>query len=573
LKSVIVVDDEPVVLEIIEGLIEKKNGNIRLECCTSPHEALKKVSESDFDAIISDYSMPEMTGTELLRRVRDSGKEIPFILLSGLCEDKIAIDAINEGVDYFLIKSRNLPEQINRLDEIISHAAKHRQGKAGESLVDAKYRSLIESMDDSIYMVDRDCRYLFMNKKHLERLGKTGEMYKKRSYGDFHTPDEFNLFSDKIARIFSCGEEIKENYEKNGREYVRIFSPVRSINNEEIIAANVISKDITDKGGDGEDDSIYMVDRDCHYLSINPSHMQRLGIISEDTFVGKNYSEFHQKGKNEEFSRVIKEVFDTGEMIKDEYTSGNFHFTRRFCPVKDINTGSVRAVTVVSTNVTDQKITEKSLIEANKKINLLNSITRHDILNQMTVLQGYLEISLDACRDDKQKVFLEKQKTAADTIYNQIIFTRDYQDVGVQAPSWQDVGSLVEMAEKSLDMHGVKVENRCSNLKIFADPLLEKVFYNLIENAVRYGEKISRISFYYEKVPRGIKLICEDDGIGVRDEEKNLIFKQGYGKNTGLGLFLIREILSITGLEIHETGVYEKGARFEIDIPFLMHLE
>ncbi|MBN2734360.1 MAG: response regulator [Methanomicrobiaceae archaeon] len=573
MKSVLVVDDEPVVLKLFEGLIEKNNHNIKLECCTSPYDAIKKVSEYDFDAIISDYNMPEMTGTELLRKIRDSGNEIPFILLSGLCQDKVAADAINEGVDYILLKNHNFPEQINRLEEIISTAAKNKPGKNDDSFHEAKYRSLIESMDDSIYMVDDECRYLFMNKKHLERIGKTSEIYRGRRYQDFHTPEEAEKFSKIVDRIFSNGEEIEEIYEKDNKKYIRIFSPVRSINDEKIIASNVISKEIRKPGSEIVEDSIYIVDEDCRYLSINSEHMQRLGINCEDTYIGRSYDEFHPKGKNDTFARIIKQVFETGELVKDEYLYGNFHFTRRFCPVKDISTGEVIAVTVVSTNVTDQKITEKSLIEANKKINLLNSITRHDILNQMTVLNGYLELSLNISENDEQKVFLEKQKAAADTIYHQICFTRDYQDVGVSAPGWQSVTDLVKTAEKSLDMKGIKIVNRCRNLKIFADPLLEKVFYNLIENSVRHGEKISEISLYYEKIPHGIRLIYEDNGVGIKDEEKNIIFRQGYGKNTGLGLFLIREILSITGLEIHETGIYGKGAKFGIDIPEKVYSE
>ncbi len=62
-------------------------------------------------------------------------------------------------------------------------------------------------------------------------------------------------------------------------------------------------------------------------------------------------------------------------------------------------------------------------------------------------------------------------------------------------------------------------------------------------------------------------IVCEDDGIGILENEKDLIFEHGYGKHTGIGLFLSREILSITGLSIHECGEEGKGARFEITVP------
>ena len=437
---------------------------------------------------------------------------------------------------------------------------------------EAKYKSVIESMDDSIYMVDRDCRYLFMNEKHLERISRSTEYFKTQKYKDFHTPEESGKFSDSINRLFLTGDNVEEEYEKNRNKYLRTFSPVKDINDEEIIAANVISKKISADTGEPEgENSIYIVDRDCRYLSINTPHREILGINCEDLFIGRNYEEFHPKGKSEGFSSLIEEVFNTGETLRDEYESGKYHFTRRFCPVRDVNNNMVVAVTVVSTNITDQKITEKSLIEANRKLNLLNSITRHDILNQMTVLLGYLDLSQDKCRDKEMEEFLEKQKSAAETIYHQISFTKDYQEIGIHKPEWQGVSGLIEKPVKMLNPGNIFIENKCGDLKIFADPLLEKVFFNLIDNSIRHGEKVSKISFYTEKIPHGIKFICEDDGQGIRDEEKETIFRQGYGKNTGLGLFLIREILSITGLEIHETGLYGKGARFEIAIPDMMY--
>jgi signal transduction histidine kinase len=88
-----------------------------------------------------------------------------------------------------------------------------------------------------------------------------------------------------------------------------------------------------------------------------------------------------------------------------------------------------------------------------------------------------------------------------------------------------------------------------------------------MDNAVRYGDTITTIRFSFEN-RRGDKIIvCEDDGVGVRAEEKEKIFERGVGKNTGLGLALSQEILDITGISIEETGEPGKGARFEMTVP------
>ena len=101
----------------------------------------------------------------------------------------------------------------------------------------------------------------------------------------------------------------------------------------------------------------------------------------------------------------------------------------------------------------------------------------------------------------------------------------------------------------------------------YADPLLEKVFTNLIDNAVRHGGTVNRIGFSVREEGDSLIIVCEDDGAGVEEEEKRKIFRRGVGKNTGYGLFLAREILAITGLSIREVGTPGQGARFEIMVP------
>jgi signal transduction histidine kinase len=88
-----------------------------------------------------------------------------------------------------------------------------------------------------------------------------------------------------------------------------------------------------------------------------------------------------------------------------------------------------------------------------------------------------------------------------------------------------------------------------------------------MDNAMRYGGKITTIRFSAEEQDGDRIIVCEDDGEGVPADDKEQIFERGFGKNTGLGLFLAREILSITGITIRETGEPGKGARFEMTVP------
>jgi PAS domain S-box-containing protein len=209
-----------------------------------------------------------------------------------------------------------------------------------------------------------------------------------------------------------------------------------------------------------------------------------------------------------------------------------------------------------------------SLAMANKKLTLLSSITRHDINNQLSVLVGYLRILENKQLDTSYAEYFQKIDTAAQRISTMIRFTKEYEKIGVNAPDWQDCRTLIDTAAKQALLGKVMVKNDLpAGTEVFADPLVIKVFYNLMDNAVRYGQKITTIRFSVQESGDNPLVVCEDDGVGVPAEEKEKIFERGYGKNTGMGLFLAREILDITGITIRENGEPGTGARFEIHVP------
>lgn len=219
----------------------------------------------------------------------------------------------------------------------------------------------------------------------------------------------------------------------------------------------------------------------------------------------------------------------------------------------------------------ERRKVEDALEKANKKLQLMASITRHDLLNQLMALHEYIELALLTRSDDAEKAW--NHIRTADGVVNQTIntvrFTGDYQKVGIKSAVWQNIHSLVNNSLKHTLLGTVKLENSIpADIELHADPLIEKVFSNLVENAVRYGGKsLTSIRFSYGCNNESCTIICEDDGAGIALDEKEKIFAYGFGKNTGLGLFLSREILNITGITIKETGEPGRGARFEITCP------
>ena len=207
---------------------------------------------------------------------------------------------------------------------------------------------------------------------------------------------------------------------------------------------------------------------------------------------------------------------------------------------------------------------EETLKEANRKLHLLSSITRHDILNKVSVLLGNLEHAKTLSQDPTMAVYITKLESAAMAIKEQIEFTRVYQDLGSHEPQWHNLHQVISRLQVPplLSMHA-----DLPPVEIFADPIFNKIFYNFLENAVRHGQKVSSITVETREGPQGLVISWEDDGVGIPAHEKEKIFSKDYGKHTGLGLFLAAEICSVTGITLQETGESGKGARFEMLVP------
>ena len=218
-------------------------------------------------------------------------------------------------------------------------------------------------------------------------------------------------------------------------------------------------------------------------------------------------------------------------------------------------------------DIHERKRIEDALRHATRQIILLNSITRHDILNGLTRLQASLELIRNEPLNDRLLHYIEQQEKTITQIQHQINFTRYYQNIGVRPPKWKDIGERFSAAAATLPAGKVTIVAEVKNIEVFSDDLIERVFSNLIENTLEHGIKAKTIRFFSEKQGRDLVLVYEDDGAGIPKEEKELVFEHTRQGRISYGLFFSREVLAITGLSIRETGVPGKGVRFEILVP------
>jgi signal transduction histidine kinase len=210
---------------------------------------------------------------------------------------------------------------------------------------------------------------------------------------------------------------------------------------------------------------------------------------------------------------------------------------------------------------------QEELQEAHTKLSILSTVTRHDILNNLTAMDMYLELCRQRVTDPSALGYIGRLQETSSTIRNHIEFMRYYEEIGGKEPAWYDLRTTVLESAATHSFRDVLVELDGLEVELYTDPLIGKVFYNLIDNAVTHGDHVTRCTVTASVGGEDLVILFDDDGRGIPAGNKESIFMQGVGSQTGLGLFLIRRILAITGITISETGTEGKGARFEIRVP------
>ncbi|ACL16839.1 PocR ligand-binding domain-containing protein [Methanosphaerula palustris] len=318
-------------------------------------------------------------------------------------------------------------------------------------------------------------------------------------------------------------------------------------------------------------EAMLQYDLDGRMITVNKKAVEMSGSSLEDEMIGVDVLSFFAPTDRDLIRENIRVTLTEGtspiteyQFLKKDDTTIPSEFS--FSLLRNRN-DSPTSFIGLGRDITKRKMVEEEIRMINKKLNLLSSVTRHDVLNQLTALRGFLEMAEEAPDTLSKGQLIRKVMETADRIHHQITFTGDYQEIGLESPQWQNLDTTIRRAASALDLQEINLAIEVNTSSLYADPLLEKVFFNLMENAKRYATGMSSIRFSIEEKDSDPVVICTDNGPGIPPAEKERIFTAGYGKNTGYGLFLITEILSITGLSIAETGTAGSGARFEIRVP------
>lgn len=590
---ILYVDDEPTLLEIGKLFLER-SGECRVEIRESADTALETLQESHFDAIISDYQMPGMNGLEFLRIIRDTPdlKDIPFILFTGKGREEVVIAAIDSGADFYLQKGGDPEAQFAELHHKIYQAIRRRQSERA-FIENQSLLSLAETVTSSgSWTFDiKSGKGIFSDGFFrvigIPRIEEQGILF---FYSIIHPQDR--------KRVKNAYREFIEGERDTSEDEYRIIHPDGSIRFIHTIrkltrGADGVTQvfgtlqDITERKAEqyelkhsnelyqsfiqASPDVIIIADTAGTIIFASPRIHETFGIHSGQEVVGENITTWiHPEDRHLAYSCILKHIQgETAPPIIYRLIKQNSEvFTAEIhsAPLHD-SEGNVYGFVALIRDNTERVAQHEALQRANMKLNLLSSITRHDILNKITALRLYCSLIGDEEDPAMNRSMLEKVEEMAEIISNLVSFTSYYQNLGINTAQWISPGDVFDKILEMIDADEIKVVNDFGSVKIVADPLFEKVLYNLLDNANKYAKKATTIHSGYKLAGETLILTIEDDGIGIHPDLKEKIFERNFGHGTGLGLFLSREILSVTDLTIRETGTHGIGARFEITVP------
>ena len=452
-----------------------------LDLAKNDAEAIQKIRGGGYDAVVSDASVKDLDSIMMLKELRSKGTKIPFILLTSKGDEETAVEALENGANFYMPKTGDPHLHFAELASMIYQSVLRARMEVRLRESQADLLAIFENSPTMITLVNEGLEVIMVNGAMAAFIGDETPM----------------IVGKQMGEAVHCIHSLEEPEGCGHASFCKTCDVRKAL------------------------ESTFRTEKGVKNAEIEQEEMRGLTKIK---------------------------------------------FSLRVTTAPLVILGK-QMVAVYIEDITEQKRMQTAILMANKKLNLLGTVTRHDTVNQLSVLMGNLEIA--SMKDPKSHFvkYLKKAMESGENIATILSFSRDYQLMGTEAPSMMGVRESCMKGTATVDTKDVKVHIETGELQVFADRMLEKVFLNLMDNSLRHGEKVKNIWVRSRPAEAGIIITFEDDGVGVPSAEKEKIFEIGYGKHTGLGLYLVREILGITNISIEETGSEGKGAQFILHVP------
>ena len=611
-------------------LLELKASGFDVECTIAQdrEEFLAALESAKFDAVLADYRLPNWTGLDALKEVRDRGKDIPFLLVTGTLGEEAAVECIKQGVNDYILK-----EHLNRLPSALKRAMQEKSlrdenARAHQALGESEARAREQFAElEQIYrtapiglaVYGPDLRYLRVNEQLARFNGLQAERHRGLMTRDVN-PDVAKAVEPYLRRVFSRGESIL-NVEIQGttqsqsgapRTWLASFHPLRG-DSGVITAISVVVLEITERKRaeaalslsearnrqlvEHSVYGIFRISREGCFLDPNPALLRILGCGSAEELdppavVGDVFR------YPTEYAECMAACQGEGKVHSAETQwrrrDGGMVVVRLH--LRGLSAADLTASTeVMAEDVTAVRATERQLHESQKfeAIGQLAGGIAHDFNNVVGAILGWAELGFDQARSypeiaERFVRIREQAERAAALTRKLLAFARRQ----ILQPRSVDLNAVTSDLTSFLD----KVIPKNIELKVINAPLdplkadpaqIEQVLMNLCLNARDAMPKGGRLlietemadidesycRFYpYVTAGRYAVLSVSDTGVGMDADMREHVFEPFFshkepGKNSGMGLATAYGIVKQHGGFIHVYSEVGQGTLFRAYLP------
>jgi PAS domain S-box-containing protein len=471
-----------------------------------------------------------------------------------------------------------------------------------------KYRNIVELSPDGIITTTMNGKITSVNQAFAELTGYTKEEIIGKHFTKLGTlkagdiPTYLRFFGSLL--IGKMPEKIEFTYIRKDQTHRIAEAHIRIMKeNDKKIGIQAILRDITElkhiaKTSFEKENTLNLLLDNSLQGIIHYDLEQRVTLINRKAceflkgepkdFIGKKISEIHLEETSSLIIKRMKEAKQTKQnAVYEDQTDtprGKRWFRSVYNRIIDQEANMI-GLQIVFDDITEKKNIEQQLTRTsqeltaesgklrvlNEKMEVMCKLTKHDLNNKLAAIKAYTYMLNKSMGENQDLKSYLNQIDASVTSAEHLLKLSDLtKNIGQENLTPTNVAACFNKSAALFpELEKFKVESTCQDLEVMADRQLEQLFYNLIDNSIKHGQKVNQISLTYKKEPDKTTITYQDNGIGIPETLKTKIFQEGFttADSSGYGLYLIQRILQGYGWTIKEEGTPNQGAKFIISIP------
>lgn len=617
----LLVEDSPEDEYILIRRLKEAGYSVGYVCVKTAESFLNELSANNWDLIISDFELPAFNGLQALQLLKDSRKDIPFILVSGSVGEEIAVEAMRAGADDYIMKDR--PERlVPALARTLREAANRHERKLAEQKVrenESRLKALFESGMQSVFLLDLDKRIIWANRHAKDWV--------KRMWGREALQNDSMLgfvpaaYEKDFARYFECclngypslyeQEFIFDN--GHNRWYQLHYYPVFDDGNR-ITGISFNLLDVSEKK-----QAEARLEEMRHRLEgIIASAMD--AIITTDqqmNIILFNHAAEHIFGYKE--AEVVGKGIDA--MIPSRFRQGHQqhvkHFAESNLPNQNLNArgtplyalradgtefpieASVAQVvvdekkffTLIARDITERlaaeaqtKALNAELIRQNEQLQQFGFVTSHNIRGPVATILGLVQLLNPADLDEEKRIIFTSLQISAlklDSVIKDLSLIVDYQKNVLLMREEVHLNEVLENVQtdlaETITQTGASIEADFAQGETLlgVKSYLHSILHNLLSNALKYRDpgRPLVIRVLSRRLEGKLLLQVSDNGLGINlsmyQEKVFGLYKRFHAhvEGKGIGLHLVKTQVEAMGGKISVESQVGVGTTFSIQLP------